>query len=95
MSDPYMSLMIDATVVVDVDEDGQFSARILIADPLGNEWQQIYGREVQTDEENTLLDEKLVVVMRRMEDEYLLMTKGYHPERTRHERQRLHSDRHT
>ena len=79
MSDPYMSLMIDATVVVDVDEDGQFSARILIADPLGNEWQQIYGREVQTDEESTLLDEKLVVVMRRMEDEYLLMTKGYHP----------------
>jgi hypothetical protein len=70
---PHLSIAIDATVLFEVRKDGKFVARVLMSEPLTNDWHLIDGESTPDELEgfmNTMCDRAMVA----LRDEYPLAT---------------------
>lgn len=70
---PHLSIAIDATVLFDVDADGNYAARVLIGDPLTNDWQLIDGDTTPREREG-FMDAMVARATAALRHEYPLAT---------------------
>lgn len=70
---PHLSIAIDATVLFEVDADGKYVARVLLAEPLTNDWHLIDG-ESTPDEREALMNAMCERAMKALQDEYQVAT---------------------
>ena len=81
----FLSLAFDATVLVTCDEAGRFSARVLIGRPCDQAYQRVRGQEPCGQAQQTIVDQSIELVSRRMKDEYEIVPLGLHLQVVKHE----------